>query len=57
MAPGWGTLVIVTANVCDNDEQEPLLAVTETFPPIVVAVALIEFVVDVPVQPPGNVHV
>lgn len=58
MVPGCaGKLVTVTANVLANDEHEPLFAVTETLPLVELAVALIEVVVDVPVQPPGNVHV
>ena len=58
MAPGWaGVLFTVTDIICAKDEQEPLFAVTETFPLVVLAVALIELVVDVPVQPAGNVQV
>lgn len=58
MAPGWAgiLLFIVTANVCASEVQV-LFAVTETFPLVVLAVALIELVVDVPVQPAGNVQV
>ena len=51
-----GTLT-VTANVCAADEPQLLLAVTVTLPLILPAVAVIEVVVDVPVQPPGNVQV
>ena len=45
------------ATVCAADDPHELLAVTEMFPPDEVAVALIEGVVDVPVQLPGKVHV
>ena len=58
IVPGWiGMVVIVTATVRASDEHEPIFVFTETFPPAASAVALIEVVVDVPVQPPGNVHV
>ena len=33
------------------------VAVTVIFPPDALAVVLIEVVVDVPVHPPGNIHV
>jgi hypothetical protein len=47
--------VIVT--VACADVPQVLLAVTEIFPPDVFAIILMELVVDVPVQPLGNVHV
>ena len=47
----------VTANVCVADVPQLLLAVTVMFPLAPLAVVVIEFVVEVPVQPPGNVHV
>ena len=47
----------VTAKICAVEAPQALLAVTETFPLVALAVAVIEVVVDVPVQPPGNVHV
>ena len=36
---------------------QALVAVTEIFPLVALAVVIIEFVVEVPVQPPGNVQV
>ena len=57
MAPGCESTPTVTATVCAADDPHELLAVTEMFPPDEVAVALIEGVVDVPVQLPGKVHV
>ena len=46
----------VTANVRAVEVPQVLLAVTEMFPLVVLAVAAMEFVVDVPVHPPGSVH-
>ena len=58
MVPGVdGIELTVTPNVFAADEPQELLAVTEMFPPDVPAVALIEFVEEVPDQPFGNVHV
>ena len=58
MDPGVvGTPVIVTANACAADVPHALVAVTEILPPVALAVVVIDVVVDVPVQPPGNVHV
>ena len=44
---------------CEEAADVPhvLDAVTEMFPLVALAVAVIELVVDVPVQPPGNVQV
>ena len=52
-----GELSIVIA--CDDADEvpHPLLAVTVTLPAVEFAIAVIELVVDVPVQPLGNVHV
>ena len=58
IGPGCaGVLFTVTANVCAGDEPQILLAVTETFPLVILAVVLIELVVEVPVHPEGSVHV
>ena len=59
MSSGWaGMLFTVTANVCAADDpQVTLLAVTEMFPLVALAVVVIVVVVDVPVQPLGKVHV
>ena len=54
---GLTTVIVVIATIPGTDEPHPLLAVTEISPLDALAVALIEFVVDVPVQPPGIVHV
>ena len=50
-------LFAVIANVCAVDEPHELFAVTEISPLVALAVASIVFVFDVPVQPPGIVHV
>jgi hypothetical protein len=52
-----GTVITVAVNVCAVELPQELFAVTEIVPPPAPAVALIEFVVDVPLQPPGNVQV
>ena len=57
IAPGVaGAEETVTAIVCAVLVPQPLLAVTEMFPPEAPAVAEIEFDVEVPVQPDGNVQ-
>ena len=50
-------LFTVMANVCAVDEPHSLFAVTEISPLVALAVASMELVVDVPVQPLGNVQV
>ena len=58
IVPGWaGTVVTVTFKVFAVPEPQVLFAVTETFPPVAPAVALIEVEVEVPVHPEGRVHV
>ena len=58
IAPGVaGELSIVIACDAADEVPHPLLAVTVTLPAVEFAVAVIEFIVDVPVQPLGNVHV
>jgi hypothetical protein len=58
IVPGTaGMLVTVTFNVCGTDEPQVLFAVTVTFPLVALALVLMEFVAEVPVQPPGKVHV
>jgi hypothetical protein len=58
MLPGVGGMTLtVTAFVCAADEPQALLAVTVMFPPVIPAVVIIDVVVEVPVHPPGNVHV
>ena len=52
-----GTVFIVIASVCGALAPQALFAVTEIVPPAAPTVAETEFVVDVPLQPPGNVHV
>ena len=58
IAPGVAGMVFTTI-ACDAADDVPhaLLAVTVTLPEVALAVAVIELVVDVPVQPLGNVHV
>lgn len=52
-----GTGFTVTASVCTAEEPQELFAVTVILPPVALAVALMEVVVDVPVQPPGKTQV
>ena len=52
-----GMLFTVMVNDCADDEPQLALATTEIFPPIALAVAVTDAVVDVPVQPEGNVQV
>ena len=57
IAPGCdGMFSTVTANTLAIDAPQVLFAVTEMFP-LVPAVAVIEALVDVPVQPPGKTQV
>jgi hypothetical protein len=58
IGPGVAGMVFtVTAKVRGVDVPHVLLAVTVTFPLVVLATAVMDVVVDVPVQPPGNVQV
>ena len=58
MAPGVaGTVITVTPSVCAADEPQELFAVTDIVPPAAPAVVVMEVVVELPVQPPGRVHV
>lgn len=50
-------LLMVTINDCDEDCPQVSFAVTVMVPPVVPAIVLIEFVVEVPVHPAGKVHV
>ena len=50
-------LFTVTANVCATDEPHVLLTVTVISPPVVLAVVAMVSVVEMPVQPVGNVQV
>ena len=52
-----GVAYMVMACEEADDVPHPLLAVTLTLPAVEFAIAIIELVVDVPVQPLGNVHV
>lgn len=58
MAPGVGGIIFITM-ACEEAAEvpQPLLAVTVMLPAVELAVAVIELVVDVPVQPPGKVQV
>ena len=47
----------VMAKVLAVDDPQVLLAVTLTLPEVALVVVVILVVVDVPVQPPGNVQV
>jgi hypothetical protein len=58
ITPGTaGGVFTVINSVFGNDDPQTLFAVTEIFPFVVSAVVLIVFVVEVPVQPLGNVQV
>ena len=59
IAPGvaGAEVVTLTASVAGLELPQVLLAVTDTVPPPEPAVALIEFVVDVPVHVAGSDHV
>jgi hypothetical protein len=52
-----GTGLTVTPSVCTTELPQVLFAVTVIFPLVELAVVLIEFVVDTPLHPPGNVQV
>jgi hypothetical protein len=52
-----GVVLTVTAKVCGVDDPHAPLAITDIFPLELPAVVLMLVVVDVPLQPPGNVHV
>ena len=58
IAPGIAGMVFTTI-ACDEADDAPhaLLAVTVTLPAVELAIAVIELVVDAPVQPLGNDHV
>ena len=58
MVPGVaGTVEDVTARLVTGDEPQALLALTVMLPLLVPVVTLMLFVVEVPVQPLGKVHV
>ena len=58
IAPGAdGLLFTTTVSVCGNEFPHELEAITETIPPVAPDVAVIELVVEFPVQPFGSVHV
>ena len=58
IVPGVAGIVFTaTANVCGALFPHELFAVTVIFPDVALAVVVMLFVVDVPVQPPGKVHV
>jgi hypothetical protein len=50
-------VLTATAKVCAVELHPLLLAVTEIFPLVVLAVPLIDVVVELPVHPLGIVHV
>ena len=52
-----GAVFTVTTSVAGDELPQILLAVTETVPPVELAVVVILLVVEVPVQPPGSDHV
>jgi hypothetical protein len=47
----------VAARVLAVPDPQPLLAITEIFPLLAPTVAVMEFVVEVPLQPEGRVQV
>jgi hypothetical protein len=56
-AGGVGMVDTVTANVRAVLAPHELTAVTETVPPVALAVAVIDVELELPVQPDGKVHV
>jgi hypothetical protein len=52
-----GFSLMVTARVSGGEEPQPLQAVTAMVPPAVPAVAVMEVVFELPVQPGGRVQV
>ena len=52
-----GLQVDVTVNVRAGPAPHPLFAMTEISPPLAPAITLIEVVVELPLQPDGNVQV
>ena len=58
MEPGVAGVAICTVMACEEAADVPhtLLAAMVRLPLVTLAVAVIELVVDVPVQPLGNVH-
>jgi hypothetical protein len=52
-----GGVLTVIARVCAVELPQELLAVTEIFPLVVLAVAVMLLLVLLPLHPPGNVHV
>ncbi len=58
MVPGVaGILITVTLNVRGEEEPQELFAVTVILTLVELAVVTMEFVVEVPVHPTGNVQV
>ena len=59
MVPGCeGTEeMTLTLMVCDELLPHELFAMTETVPPLAPGVAVMDVVVEVPVQPDGRLHV
>lgn len=57
--PGVAGIVLslTSAKLAAEEFPQVLLAVTVTFPSVALAVAVILFVVDVPLHPPGKVQV
>jgi hypothetical protein len=57
--PGVAGIAVLTTilKVCAGDVPQLLFAVTVMFPLVVLAVAVMEFVAELPLHPPGNVHV
>jgi len=57
MVPGVvGMVFTVIAKFCAAEDPQALVAITEIVPLVASAVAEIELVVDVPLQPPGKVQ-
>ena len=50
-------LFTVTVNVRAGDDPQVLVAITETFPLVALAVRSIELVVEVPIHPEGRAQV
>jgi hypothetical protein len=59
MLPGVAGIAVLTTilNVCAGDVPQLLFAVTVILPLVELAIVVIEFVAELPLHPPGNVHV
>jgi hypothetical protein len=58
MLPGVaGAVLTATFKVCAEEVPQPFVAVTDMVPPLPSSTVLMLFVVLLPVQAPGSIHV